>query len=105
MPKISNTTSFNSDAFSAWRSGFRECAKLSSKVVKGQLVRETEKRLDIWCTLGGDRPFGNYAIAGAIAGRKFGEENVSDQETLQLINDYDWLKSKFNESMVNNIDS
>ena len=105
MPKISNTTSFNSDEFSAWRSGFRECAKLASKVVKGQLVRETEKRLDIWCTLGKDEPFGNYAIAGAIAGRKFGEENVSDQETLQLINDYDWLKSKFSESMVNTIDS
>jgi hypothetical protein len=105
MPKISNTTSFNSDEFSAWRSGFRECAKLASKVVKGQLVRETEKRLDIWCTLGKDEPFGNYAIAGAIAGRKFGEENVSDQETLQLINDYDWLKSKFSESMVNTVDS
>jgi hypothetical protein len=105
MPKISNTTSFNSDEFSAWRSGFRECAKLASKVVKGQLVRETEKRLDIWCTLGKYEPFGNYAIAGAIAGRKFGEENVSDQETLQLINDYDWLKSKFSESMVNTVDS
>ena len=105
MPKISNTTSFNSDEFSAWRSGFRECAKLASKVVRGQLVRETEKRLDIWCTLGKDKPFGNYAIAGAIAGRRFGEENVSDQETLQLINDYDWLKSKFSESMVNTIDS
>ena len=105
MPKISNTTSFNSDEFSAWRSGFRECAKLASKVVKGQLVRETEKRLDIWCILGKDKPFGNYAIAGAIAGRKFGEENASDQETLQLINDYDWLKSKFSESMINTVDS
>jgi len=105
MPKISNTTAFNSDAFSAWRSGFRECAKLASKVVKGQLVRETEKRLDIWCTLGADNPFGDYAIAGAIAGRKFGEDNASNQETLQLINDYDWLKSKFSESMVNTIDS
>jgi hypothetical protein len=97
MPKISNTTAFNSDEFSTWRSAFRECAKLSGKVVKRQTVRETEKRLDIWCTLGKNKPFGKYAIAGAIAGRKFGEENRGDDIVLQKVNDYDWLKSKFND--------
>ena len=105
MPKISNTTAFNSDEFSTWRSAFRECAKLSGKVLKRQQVRETEKRLDIWCTLGKDKPFGKYAIAGAIAGRKFGEENQGNDRALQKVNDYDWLKSKFNENMLNNIDS
>jgi hypothetical protein len=105
MPKISNTTSFNSDEFSTWRSAFRECAKLSGKVLKRQMVRETEKRLDIWCTLGADKPFGKYAIAGAIAGRKFGEENQGNEKVLQKVNDYDWLKTKFNENTLNNIDS
>jgi hypothetical protein len=105
MPKISNTTAFNSDEFSTWRSAFRECAKLSGKVLKRQQVRETEKRLDIWCTLGKDKPFGKYAIAGAIAGRKFGEENQGNDRALQKVNDYDWLKSKFNENILNNIDS
>jgi hypothetical protein len=105
MPKISNTTAFNSDEFSTWRSAFRECAKLSGKVLKRQMVRETEKRLDIWCTLGNDKPFGKYAIAGAIAGRKFGEENQGNDKILQKVNDYDWLKSKFNENVLNNIDS
>ena len=105
MPKISNTTAFNSDEFSTWRSAFRECAKLSGKVLKRQQVRETEKRLDIWCSLGKDKPFGKYAIAGAIAGRKFGEENQGNDRALQKVNDYDWLKSKFNENMLNNIDS
>jgi hypothetical protein len=105
MPKISNVTSFNSDEFSTWRSAFRECAKLSGKVLKRQQIRETEKRLDIWCTLGQDKPFGKYAIAGAIAGRKFGEENQGNDNLLQKVNDYDWLKSKFNENMLNNIDS
>jgi hypothetical protein len=104
MPKISNTTAFNSDEFSTWRSSFRECAKLAGKVLKRQQVRETEKRLDIWCTLGKDKPFGKYAIAGAIAGRKFGEENQGNDRALQKVNDYDWLKSKFNENMLNNID-
>ena len=97
MPKISNTTAFNSEEFSTWRSAFRECAKLSGKVVKRQTVRETEKRLDIWCTIGKDKPFGKYAIAGAIAGRAFGEENRGDDKMLQKVNDYDWLKSKFND--------
>ena len=105
MPKISNTTAFNSDEFSTWRSAFRECAKLSGKILNRQMVRETEKRLDIWCTLGKDKPFGKYAIAGAIAGRKFGEENQGNDKILQKVNDYDWLKSKFNENILNNIDS
>jgi hypothetical protein len=105
MPKISNITSFNSDEFSTWRSAFRECAKLSGKILKRQQIRETEKRLDIWCTLGEDKPFGKYAIAGAIAGRKFGEENQGNDKMLQKVNDYDWLKTKFNENTLNNIDS
>jgi hypothetical protein len=95
MPKISNTTAFNSDEFSTWRSAFRECAKLSGKAVKRQTARETEKRLDIWCNTGEDRNYGKYAIAGAIAGRKFGEENRGNDIVLQKVNDYDWLKSKF----------
>jgi hypothetical protein len=97
MTKISNTTSFNSDEFSSWRSAFRECAKLSSRIVNRQLSRETEKRLDIWCTVGEDKPFGKYTIAGAIAGRKFGEENVDNAKVLQLINNFEWIRTKFNE--------
>ena len=105
MPKISNITSFNSDAYVTWRSAFRECAKLAGKTLKRQMVRETEKRLDIWCTVGEDKRFGKYAIAGAIAGRKFGEENLGNDKILQKVNDYEWIKSKFDEYMLNNIDS
>ena len=97
MPKVSNTTSFNSDEFSTWRSAFRECAKLAGKTVKRQLSRETEKRLDTWCTVGKDRPYGKYAIAGAISGRQFGKENADNSNALQLINDFEWLRTKFNE--------
>jgi hypothetical protein len=97
MPKISNTTAFNSDEFSTWRSAFRECAKLSGKTVRRQLSRETEKRLDTWCTVGEDRPYGKYAIAGAIAGRQFGKENIGNNNILQLINDFEWIRTKFNE--------
>jgi hypothetical protein len=102
MPKISNVTAFNSDEFSTWRSAFRECAKLAGKTVKRQLSRETKKRLDIWCTIGEDCLYGKYAIEGAIAGRIFGEENCGNDEILQKVNDYDWLRSKFNISLSEN---
>ena len=94
MNEVSNITAFNTDAFSTWKSAFRECAKLSSKTIKGQKNDETEKRLHIWTTIGGDVPFGKYAIAGAIAGRDFG---LSSQSDLQLINNFDWLKEQFND--------
>ena len=92
--EVSNITAFNTDPFSTWKSAFRECTKLSSKTIKGQKNDETEERLHIWTTVGGDVPFGEYAIAGAIAGREFGLSSKSD---LKLINNFDWLKEKFNE--------
>ena len=94
MNEVSNITAFNTDAFSTWKSAFRECAKLSSKTIKGQKNDETEKRLHIWTTIGGDVPFGKYAIAGAVAGRDFGLSSESD---LQLINNFDWLKEQFDD--------
>ena len=89
---VSNVTAFNTDAFSTWRSAFRECAKLSSKVIDRQKTGETDERLQIWTTVGRDVPFGEFAIEGAIAGREFG---LSNKSNLQLINDFDWLKTQF----------
>ena len=92
MPEISNITAFNVDEFSTWRSAFRECAKLASKTIDRQNEDETNERLQIWTTVGGNVPFGKYAIAGAIAGREFG---LSSKSNLQLINDYNWLEKQF----------
>lgn len=95
MPEISNITAFNTDPFSAWRSGFRECVKLSSKIIDRQKDDETNKRLQIWQTVGKDRPFGEYAIQGAIAGSLYGEQNKNNIEALRKINDFDWLEEQF----------
>lgn len=95
MEQISNITAFNSDPFSAWKSAFRECAKLSSKVIDRQEDSETEYRLDVWCSKGADRPYGDFAIEGAQQGRKFGTEN---KDKLNYINDFDWLKKHFEET-------
>jgi hypothetical protein len=95
MPDVSNLTSFDTDPFNTWKSAFRECVKLSSKTISGQLDKETEERLDIWCSIGKDKKFGNYAIDGAIEGRRYGEENKSNIESLKKINDFEWLKFQF----------
>ena len=93
--EISNITAFNTDSFSAWRSGFRECAKLASQTIDRQLNTETLERLEIWCNQGVNRPFGIDAIKGAKEGRKFGEEHKDNVAELQKINDFEWLLEKF----------
>ena len=95
--EISNITAFNTDPFSAWKSGFRECAKLASKTIDRQKDEETKKRLDTWCNVGVNAEYGVYAIKGAIQGRQFGEENKENPKVLAKINDFDWLKEQYNE--------
>jgi len=93
--EVSNITSFNTDPFSTWRSAFRECCKLSSKVIDRQKDSETLERLDVWCSMGSGRPYGNFAILGALAGREYGESNIGNLEALKKINDFVWLKERF----------
>ena len=97
MSEISNVTGFNVDEFSTWRSAFRECAKLSSRVIDRNFDNENDERLYIWCNVGKDRPFGEYAINGARAGKQFGEEHIQDPAGLNSINDYEWLKNQFDQ--------
>ena len=92
MPEVSNITAFNVDPFNTWKSAFRECAKLSSKAIDRQNEDETNERLKTWTTVGHDRPFGEYALAGAAAGMEFG---LSSSNSLQLINDFEWLHEQF----------
>jgi hypothetical protein len=97
IPEVSNITEFNTDPFNTWKSAFRECAKLSSKVIDRQKENETAERLRTWCSMGKDRQFGEYAIAGALAGKFFGESNQGNLDELKKINDFAWLEEKFNE--------
>ena len=92
---ISNITAFNTDAFNSFKSAFRECTKLSSKVIDRQKNEETEDRLRIWTTVGKERPYGEYAIRGAKEGAAYGAANQGNTEALKKINDFDWLKEQF----------
>ena len=93
MNEVSNITAFDTDAFSTWKSAFRECAKLASKTIDRQDEKETDDRLKTWTT----HATGSYkqdALRGARAGMVFG---LSRRTDLRLINDFDWLKEQFNE--------
>jgi hypothetical protein len=93
MPKIktenaiSCITTFNVDAFSTWRSAFRESVKL--------YTTNQMSKLTSWLESDVGRPFGSYAVSGAQCGTQFAKNNINDQSTLLKINDYDWLEQQF----------
>lgn len=97
MDTVANSTVINTDPFTAWKSAFRECVKLSSRTIDRQDDTETADRLDIWCTVGADKPYGEHAIRGAKEGREYGKQNSNNLEALYMINDFKWLREKFNE--------
>jgi hypothetical protein len=88
LEETSNITAFNTDAYSTWRSAFRECCKLA-------VINNTESllRLDVWCQLNDDAPYGFYAYSGALAGKLYGQKNASNKEALNKINDFTWLEA------------
>lgn len=98
MQEVSNITAFNTDPFSTWRSAFRECCKLASKAIQGQVDVETSARLKTWCALNDSVSYGFYAYVGALAGRAYGEENAGNVPALLKINDFDWLKDQFDKT-------
>jgi hypothetical protein len=95
MKEVANVTRFDTDPFSAWRSAFRECVKLSTGIINRQQTEETEERLRTWCTVGNGE-FGDFAVIGANEGREFGTTYSNQPEMLRLINDFNWLEKKFN---------
>jgi hypothetical protein len=93
--QISNISVFNVDEFSTWKSAFRECAKLASKIIGGEYDIETDDRLYTWVTTGKEKQYGNFAIEGAMAGKVFGQNWWWNEEQMSKINDFDWLKTEF----------
>ena len=95
---LSNITQYDTDEFSVWRSAFRECCKLSSKVIDRQVSSETDERLKTWTELRTDHPFIEASLNGAKAGCEYGAVNAGDLEALKKINDYMWLRNRFEET-------
>jgi hypothetical protein len=86
IDQISNITAFNTDAFSTWKSAVRECTKLLLKTDP-----ESASRLAVWSSTGANKPFGEYAIAGAAWAKSL----VDQGSDLTQVNDRTWLQSEF----------
>ena len=82
---VSNITRFNKDPYRTWRSAFRECVKLASKVNPNQKTAESNERLEAWCTIDNGERFGRYCIKGALEGKAYGLENKDNVEALKLM--------------------
>ena len=94
IDELSNITAFNTDPFNTWKSAFRECVKLSSRISNHD-DDESLYRLKTWCTVGDDKPYGEYSIAGALAGNEYGCKYKDDEIMLSKINDWKWLADEF----------
>jgi hypothetical protein len=92
---VSNIHKFNTDPFSTWRSAFRECAKLASKSIDGQVDNETEYRLEQWLN-SSEGQHSEWARKGAKAGKAYGIINIDDHDRLALINNSGSLKELYN---------
>ena len=99
VKKVLSIHKFNSTPFQAWRTAVRECAKLSSGIIPNRNNSEDEYRLDIWCSKFNNVENAEFVESGAKFGREFGNANKDRPLILKKINDFNWLKDKY-EQMV-----
>ena len=93
IPELSCYTRFNTDAYSAWRSAFRECVKLSLND-----DTESKERLDAWLHPNPDADFRHDAKRGAEEAVAFAKQNKDNTEVLLNINDFNWLKTQYEQN-------
>lgn len=99
MPEVVATSAFNTDEWTAWRSGFRETVKLCVNVSNGDL-EESVDRLMTWLTVAKPVAYANIARDGAIDGVNFflSANSLTD---LLVINDFDNLMPLFENRKTN----
>jgi hypothetical protein len=106
--QVSNVTKFNHDEFSTWRCAYREAVKLvmnlnnqsiyyklNDDVLINQYFKDSKDRLRVWCSLGKNKPYGEYCIEGARQGKFYAQSNKDNNDALSLINDLEWMKNEF----------
>ena len=92
MPEVCATTKFNTTAYDTWRSAFREVVKLTMSSDP-----EAEYRITEWLNPLDDAEFGVDAKQGAEEAQTFAKQNANNQSELAKINDFEWLRKKFDE--------
>jgi hypothetical protein len=85
-------TRFDSTPFESWKSAFRECVKLLENISTNQDDRESKLRLNAWINTEKFSENIEWCKKGAFDAIKWHESN---QSSLYKINDFSWLKEKF----------
>ena len=92
VERMSGTAMYNTDAFSTWRTAFREVLKL-----RAEDTTDAKERLDVWLNKAtGD--FAEYSIKGALDADEYYDDVNGDFEKLKLSYEWDWLKKFFEKS-------
>lgn len=86
---LSGVARYNTDAFSTWRTAFREAIKL-----RKDQADTSKERLDVWLTRA-EGDFAEYSISGANDAIKYYEEVNGELNKLMLSYDWKWLRSRF----------
>ncbi len=93
IDQVASVHKISHSPFQAWRSGFREAAKLTIRVNNAPDDEEAKYRLKVWKFKGHDRgPYGSFAVIGAKSGNKFAAEHAAK---ISNINNYGWLYEQF----------
>ena len=86
----SGVAMYNTDAWSTWRTAFREAIKL-----RADTSQASKDRLDAWLTKG-EGNFAQYSCEGAQHAIEYYESVNGDLDKLRLSYDWPWLKEYFN---------
>jgi len=98
--RIASSTIIDTTPFEAWKAGFRECVKLTSRIIKNSNSEEDEERLKTWTTVHGFTTNGMHCVSGALSGRDYAMNCLllKDTKALKKINDFGWLENMFNDA-------
>ena len=86
----SGLATYNTDAFSTWRTAFREAIKL-----RMQTDQISKERLEIWLTKA-EGDYAEYSINGAQDAISYFKEVKADFSKLRLSYEWDWLQQYYN---------
>ena len=95
ITRVASDHCFNASPAKTWSTAFRECAKMAQEMAIGRLKDDAQRVLETWCTVRNDAPFAGFCVAGAKAGRAFGQGFSTDAVALARINDYAWMQNLF----------
>lgn len=98
VPVLSGTAHYDQDAWTTWRTAFREVVKLKHFSVVEPNV-ETNYRLKKWLTVGNGK-FGEWSIRGAEDAIAYYESVDGDYNKLMLSFEWSWLRELFNQKTL-----